>query len=194
MQIVIDFDGTCVTHEFPNIGRDVGAIPVLKELIAEGHDLILFTMRSDTEKGKYLTEAAKWFRHHDIPLYGIQVNPTQHTWTTSPKAYGQIIIDDAALGCPLVYCGDDRPYVDWDKVRIELAERGLLPRKAMPKTREPKTVLSEWQACPICGGRGFVSPSLPSTNTFEQCSVCQGSKIIIKPVIHEYSGNNNPQQ
>ena len=45
--IGIDFDGTCVTHEFPRIGKDIGAVPVLKELIANGHDLILFTMRSD---------------------------------------------------------------------------------------------------------------------------------------------------
>ena len=47
MDIVIDFDGTVVTHEFPKIGRDIGAVPVLKELVANGHRLILFTMRSD---------------------------------------------------------------------------------------------------------------------------------------------------
>ena len=46
MDICIDFDGTCVKHEFPEIGEDIGAAPVLKELIANGHRLILFTMRS----------------------------------------------------------------------------------------------------------------------------------------------------
>ena len=30
MDIIIDFDGTCVTHEFPNIGKDIGAEKVLK--------------------------------------------------------------------------------------------------------------------------------------------------------------------
>jgi len=30
MDIVIDFDGTVVTHEFPKVGRDIGAVPVLK--------------------------------------------------------------------------------------------------------------------------------------------------------------------
>jgi len=136
MDIVIDFDGTVVTHEFPNIGKDIGAVPVLKELISNGHNLILFTMRSDIENptsgddtiipkgGKYLTEAIEWFRINDIPLYGVQVNPTQHSWTHSPKAYGQVIIDDAALGCPLTYCseglnivGSQRPFVNWKKVR-----------------------------------------------------------------------------
>lgn len=32
MDIVIDFDGTCVTHEFPLVGKDIGAVPVLKKL------------------------------------------------------------------------------------------------------------------------------------------------------------------
>lgn len=30
MIFCIDFDDTCVTHEYPNIGKDIGAIPVLK--------------------------------------------------------------------------------------------------------------------------------------------------------------------
>lgn len=47
MEIAIDFDGTCVTHEFPNVGKDIGAVPILKRLVAKGHKLILYTMRSD---------------------------------------------------------------------------------------------------------------------------------------------------
>ena len=134
MIIAIDFDGTCVTHEFPKVGEDIGAVPVLKELIKQGHQLILFTMRSNIvnptgdanelhlESGNYLTDALKWFKDNEIPLYGIQTNPTQHTWTTSPKCYAQLYIDDAALGCPLVYGNNhvqykERPFVDWDAVR-----------------------------------------------------------------------------
>jgi hydroxymethylpyrimidine pyrophosphatase-like HAD family hydrolase len=45
--IAIDFDGTCVSHEYPLVGKDIGAIPVLKELMSNGHRLILFTMRSN---------------------------------------------------------------------------------------------------------------------------------------------------
>jgi hypothetical protein len=51
MDICIDFDGTCVTHEFPEVGKDIGAVPVLRKLVEQGHNLILFTMRSDF-KGK----------------------------------------------------------------------------------------------------------------------------------------------
>ena len=47
MTINIDFDGTCVTHEFPNVGKSIGADKVLKRLVDNGHHLILFTMRSE---------------------------------------------------------------------------------------------------------------------------------------------------
>ena len=146
MDILIDFDGTCVTHEFPKVGKDIGAAPILKELVANGHNLILFTMRSDVINqksndptiipisGNYLTDAIEWFKKNDIPLYGIQTNPTQHTWTSSPKAYGQIMIDDSAIGCPLHYGLFDndlnyveysRPYVNWKKVRKILVSDGI---------------------------------------------------------------------
>lgn len=130
MDILIDFDGTVVTHEYPNIGEDIGATPVLHKLINNGHNLILFTMRS----GDKLNEAVNWFKEHSIPLYGIQKHPTQHTWTTSPKAYGQLIIDDTALGIPLVkpansassYLRKARPYVDWAIVEEILINKGLI--------------------------------------------------------------------
>lgn len=122
MDILIDFDGTVVTHTYPNIGEDIGAAPVLKELVAKGHNLILFTMRS----GESLDEAVNWFKKNEIPLYGIQTNPTQHTWTTSPKAYGQLIIDDICLGIPLVKKMSTRPYVDWVKVKEILIQEEIL--------------------------------------------------------------------
>lgn len=122
MEICVDFDGTCTTHEFPQIGQDIGAVPVLKSLVDRGHKLILYTMRSDRpQDGMYLTDAVQWFKDNDIELYGIQYNPTQGEWTTSNKAYGQIYIDDAALGCPLIHGKHSRPYVDWQKVEEMLA-------------------------------------------------------------------------
>jgi hypothetical protein len=52
---------------------------------------------------------------HGIPLMGVNENPSQKSWTSSPKAYAQLYIDDAALGTPLVYpeSSSERPYVDW---------------------------------------------------------------------------------
>jgi hypothetical protein len=122
--IVVDCDGTVVTHEYPKIGKDIGAVPVLKELIDNKHQLILFTMRS----GKTLNDAVNWFKENDIPLFGIQTNPTQHEWTDSPKAYGQLIIDDAAAFAPLRLdlSYSSRPFIDWDKMRNELVRTGWI--------------------------------------------------------------------
>ena len=47
MTFNIDFDGTCVTHAYPLVGKDIGAQAVLKRLVDAGHQLILFTMRGD---------------------------------------------------------------------------------------------------------------------------------------------------
>ena len=143
LTILIDFDGTCVSHEFPKIGKNIGSQKVLKKLTDAGHKLILFTMRSDgqekmpkgktikEEKTDYLSQAIKWFADNDIPLYGIQTNPTQHSWTTSPKAYGDLIIDDICLGIPTTtkYKGSHickREFVDWVAVEKLLQEKGLI--------------------------------------------------------------------
>jgi len=124
MIIAVDFDGTCVTHEYPGIGEDIGAVPVLKDLVAQGHDLILWTMRS----GDSLVQACKWFDAQEIHLFGINNNPQQATWTSSPKAYAHCYIDDAALGCPLVYPEGKRPHVNWTKMRHLLMTHGYLKR------------------------------------------------------------------
>lgn len=122
MDIVLDFDGTCVAHEYPKIGKDIGAQTVLRQLISNGHNLILFTMRS----GKHLRDAEDWFKHNNLNLFGSQTNPTQSAWTSSPKAYGHIYIDDLALGAPLVYEKGFKPYINWSEVEKVLQERGLI--------------------------------------------------------------------
>lgn len=128
MDIGIDFDGTCVTHEFPSVGKDIGAVPVLKALIANGHRLILNTMRSAGS----LEDAIKWFLVNDIRLYGVQYNPTQSSWTSSNKCYAHLYIDDAALGCPLVQplvfgsTEIERAYVDWVEIKKILIKKGLI--------------------------------------------------------------------
>ena len=124
MTIAIDFDGTCVTHDYPRIGKDINAVNVLKKLVANGHKLILNTMRS----GKELKEAINWFKKNDIELYGANENPTQKKWTNSPKVYANLYIDDAALGCPLKMdlSISDRPFVDWEAVSCLLKDNGIL--------------------------------------------------------------------
>jgi hypothetical protein len=122
MIIAVDFDGTCVTHEYPETGSDIGATKTLFELVDQGHKLILWTMRS----GQCLGRAVDWFRDNNIELMGVNNNPFQSCWTDSPKAYAELYIDDAALGVPLIVGAHARPYVDWVKVRLLLKKKGLL--------------------------------------------------------------------
>lgn len=137
MIIAIDFDGTCVTHEYPNVGKDIGAAPVLRKLVKNGHKLILWTMRDDkgqvpiigtteTTSANFLQDAVDWFKKNGISLYGIQRNPDQHSWTSSPKVYAELYIDDAALGCPLIRPTNERPFVDWNFVELMLKAKGLI--------------------------------------------------------------------
>lgn len=124
--IAVDFDGTCVEHEFPKVGADVPhAERVLKRLSEEGVLFILWTMRSDgagIDGGDYLSDAVEWFAAKKIPIWGINRNPNQSNWTASPKAYAPLYIDDAALGCPLIHVEGKRSYVDWLAVEKILFE------------------------------------------------------------------------
>ena len=105
MIICVDFDGTCVTHKYPEIGDDIGAVPVLKDLVKEGHKLILFTMRSnipdtkgngddiiDVKAGNYLDDAVNWFKQNNIPLCGINTNPGQENGLHHLKHMGNYIL------------------------------------------------------------------------------------------------------
>ena len=125
MILNIDFDGSVVTHAYPLVGKDIGAVPVLQRLVKKGHQLILFTMRGDNS---HLNEAIEWFKENDIPLYGINSNPTQRSWTNSPKSHADFIIDDTAIGCPLIYNWEysTNPYIDWVKMEKLLIESNIL--------------------------------------------------------------------
>ena len=127
MVIAVDFDGTCVTHEFPEIGKEIGAVPVLRFLVNQGHQIVLNTIRSPRDGHKdVLREAVHWFQKHNIILHGVNENPGQKSWTESPKVYAHLYIDDAALGIPLVTDRHERPFVDWIKVVELLCERGII--------------------------------------------------------------------
>ncbi len=131
MYICVDFDGTVVDHRYPAVGEPVpGAITWLKRLQRHGARIILYTMRSDSkENGEMLSDAVRYMESNGIALYGVNRNPDQDSWTTSPKAYGDIYIDDSAFGCPLTKPkGFARPCVDWKKIGPEVEHMCLSRR------------------------------------------------------------------
>lgn len=129
MIIGVDFDGTVVEHDYPRVGRDVpGAVEVLRELVAAGHHLILNTMRG--RKGDYgdtLKHAEDWFAARGIPLFGVNVHPTQHMWTDSRKVHATRYVDDLAFGCPIMAESPRR--VDWAALRVILERENVLTRQ-----------------------------------------------------------------
>ena len=68
MTIAVDFDGTIVEHRYPHIGKEKPfAVQTLKQLIADGHQLILWSVR----EGRLLDEAVEWCKNHGLEFYAV---------------------------------------------------------------------------------------------------------------------------
>lgn len=119
--IAIDCDGTIMEHRYPNLGPPVpGAFEWMKKFQDSGAKLILYTMRSDKE----LFEAVKYCKDFGITFWGININPEQKEWTSSPKTWAHIYIDDHGVFCPLLQPDiTRRAYVDWSKVGPEVMQQ-----------------------------------------------------------------------
>ncbi len=106
--IAVDFDGTIIEHNFPNIGKPIPyAIEALKILKAAGHKTILWTCREDSPQGNYLTDAIEYCRNNGVEFDAVNDNikPYEdHLYTNSRKVYANLYIDDKNR--------IDR-YVDW---------------------------------------------------------------------------------
>lgn len=98
MTIAIDFDGTIVTHEYPNIGKEIPfAIDTLKRM-QELPDvvLVLWTVR----EGALLDEAVEYCRNKGLEFYAINSNyPEESAKYPEPrKLMADLFIDDRNLG------------------------------------------------------------------------------------------------
>lgn len=98
MIIAIDFDGTIVEHKYPAIGKEVpGAVETLKQLIRDGHRLILWSVR----EGKLLDEAVRWCEERGITFYSVNKDFAEETEADrhfSRKLKADLFIDDRNLG------------------------------------------------------------------------------------------------
>lgn len=123
----IDFDGTCVKDAFPEVGEDIGAEIVITKLQEKGHKIILNTIRSNNQEKNemHLDVAINWFQEKGITLYGINENPAQKEWSSSPKVYADYYIDDKSLGIPY-RLNREVPYVDWNIIEKLLIEKEIL--------------------------------------------------------------------
>lgn len=113
MLIAVDFDGTLAVHKFPGIGEPVPlAIETCLALQADGHKLLLYTMRC----GEVLQQAVDWCAEHGLVFTDVNKSPGQFKWSKSPKVYAELYIDDVAYGTPLIHIKDEKPMVDWTNI------------------------------------------------------------------------------
>jgi hypothetical protein len=138
-KILLDFDGTCVEHIYPEIGRcNFGCIEVIDKLQKAGHKIILNTLRSELNPVSF-KKSIEWFdkaymfllkRDLDFSLKPIEVSPVK----IHPVAWnldyfmksGTIMIDDQSFGIPLKRAVMSNGYmVDWDKLDQEFINKGI---------------------------------------------------------------------
>ena len=99
MLIAVDFDGTIVTHKYPEIGEEIPfAIDTLKMLRQDGHRLILWSVR----EGRLLKEAVEYCRQRGLEFYAVNRDYPEETTESNPhfsrKLKVDLFIDDRNLG------------------------------------------------------------------------------------------------
>jgi len=115
MIIAIDFDGTIVDHQFPEIGEPRPfALQTLKKWKKDGHSLILWTCRNDVDPAlngrKILTEAVDFLHSHQVFFDAINKNVQGLGFDPVPKVYADLYIDDRMLGI-----------IDWPQLDIAVS-------------------------------------------------------------------------
>ncbi len=95
--IAVDFDGTIVEDDYPNIGKpQLFAFETLKKLQDQGHRLILWTYRH----GRPLEEAVAFCKENGITFYAVNKSFPEEQYETkySRKINADVFIDDRNFG------------------------------------------------------------------------------------------------
>lgn len=93
MIIAVDFDGTLVEHEFPNIGPlKAGAVEALKAFKKAGHKIIIWTCRQGGDE----QQVRLFLLQNNIPFDTINTPIPGYDLATR-KLYADVYIDDKGL-------------------------------------------------------------------------------------------------
>lgn len=112
LKIVLDIDGTVFYHRVPKLGDPVPGIDKIRGWAEDGAIINISTMRS----GELLKEALNELDSLNIRYHSVYKDIGQEQWTSSPKCYGHIIVDDTCCGIPLGVDELGRDYVLLDEV------------------------------------------------------------------------------
>lgn len=134
MIIAVDFDGTIVEHCYPEIGKEIPfATTTLKMLIADRHQLILWTVR----RGELLQAAVDWCKERGVEFYAVNKNFPEEVVENDGcynKINAELFIDDRNLG----------GLPDWGKIYQIIKENkswddiynGSSAEKSLPKKKK----------------------------------------------------------
>ena len=139
MLIAVDFDGTIVTHKYPEIGEEIPfAIDTLKMLRQDGHRIILWSVR----EGHLLDEAVEYCRQRGLEFYAVNRDYPEETTDNNPhfsrKLKADVFIDDRNLGglpdCGTIYRMIKHRHT-WNDVVDELVSQSSIHHSLPPKKK-----------------------------------------------------------
>jgi hydroxymethylpyrimidine pyrophosphatase-like HAD family hydrolase len=133
MNIYLDFDGTVVEHDYPQIGSlNPNSLEVIKKLQDAGHNIILNTMRVEFDDGS-MQEAID-FINLNKSIAGIKIQHQTEQKIYPPrwnldKIENDIFIDDIAPNIPLIKVPIVGGFmVDWVEIEKQLRQKGILDK------------------------------------------------------------------
>jgi hypothetical protein len=104
MIFAVDFDGTIVDHEFPEIGMPKeGAIDTLIALQENEHQVIIWTCRC----GTHLVDMMRWLNDRGFRPDAVNCNVIPAIGYGVPKIYADVYLDDRSFP----------PFTNWQWVR-----------------------------------------------------------------------------
>ena len=107
MIIAVDFDGTIVEHDYPEIGAPKkNAIKTLKDLQKAGHLIIIWTCRCEP----YLSPMTKYLNDNGFYPDAVNANLGSVRGMAMPKIFANMYIDDKNFP----------PFPGWNWVRTQL--------------------------------------------------------------------------
>lgn len=124
LTIAVDFDGTLVENQYPEIGKPVlFAFETLRALQEEGHQLILWTYRC----GSKLKEAVDYCESKGITFYAVNKSYPEEEYDQqiSRKILADLFIDDRNInGLP-----------PWGEIYHQLTNKENQPPRLQKKSK-----------------------------------------------------------
>jgi len=143
MDIYLDFDGTVVEHQYPEIGTfNVGSMEIITKLHDAGHKIILNTLRANCNNGTLEKALIMLNEHYYLHLKDKRgsnvvemrsiseyckrkLYPMPFYWEQI-KQVNELFIDDRAFNIPLKEAVKSfGMMVDWEELDKQFIENGI---------------------------------------------------------------------